>query len=191
MNLQTLTPPSGEPLSLADAKAFARIGDTLDDALITSLIAAARARIEASTGMALISRELRLKLEDWPVGVVKNGALCLPQRPAQSLIGVRITDGETSEDVSDAFELQAGISPRLKLKPAEAWPWPSSVHEWIEIDWVAGFGAAEDVPDDILHALKLIIAHDYENRDATDYQAQDRLQARLDDILISWREVRI
>lgn len=191
MTIETLTPTGGEPLSLADAKAFARIGGNHDDSLISQLIAAARARIEQMTGLALMARSLRLALREWPLGVLDKGGLSLPQRPAISLIAVRLTDGETEEDVTTCFELETGIAPRLTLAPGQGWVWPRSIHQWIEIDWQAGFASAEAVPDDLVHALKIVVAHEFENRDASDYRAQDRLHDRLKDILQPWREMRI
>ena len=192
MNITTLTPPSGEPLSLADAKAFARIGSDYDDTLVQGLISAARGRVEAMTGLALISRSLRLTLTDWPLGVLEYGVLRLPNRPATSLSAVRRTDGDTmNEDITASFQIEAGFTPKLRPAAGTSWIWPRSIHEWIEVDWAAGFGAESDIPDDIKHALKIIVAHEFENRDASDYRAQDRLNDRLKELLLPWMEVRL
>lgn len=191
MNLQTLTPPSGEPLSLADAKLFARVGSDHEDDLLGQLIAAARARVEAETGLALVTRTLRLTLTDWPLGVLERGAFRLPRAPAARLVTVRLRDGEVSEDATDRFELTAGLSPRLTPQPFGAWAWPRSVHERIEIDWVAGFGDSADVPEDLVEAVKLVTAHAFEYRNATDWRAEDALKDRLKALLQPWREMRI
>lgn len=191
MNLQTLTPPSGEPLPMADAKAFTRIGADFDDALIGRLIAAARARIEAETGMALMRRTLRLTLNDWPLYVLERGGLRLPMRPAAGLLAVRLTDGETNEDVTSSFELEAGLSPRVVTKPFGAWVWPRTIHQKIEIDWEAGFDTASDVPEDLVHAMKLIVAFVYEQRGNPAVSAHEDLSERLEATLRPWREVQL
>lgn len=191
MIITTPTPPSGEPLSLADAKSFARIGSDIEDGLIGELISAARARAEAMTGLSLMRRTLRLKLNEWPLGVLDKGGLRLPRRPADSLVAVRLTDGVSSEDVTAQFELEPGFTPRLKPAPGKGWVWPRTIHEWIEVDWLAGFPSAEDIPEDILHVLKIIVAHEFENRDASDYRAQDRLHDRICAGLEPWREMAI
>ncbi len=45
-----ITPPAAEPLTLAQVKAHLRLDGNADDALLTSLIAAARRYLEATTG---------------------------------------------------------------------------------------------------------------------------------------------
>lgn len=191
MHITTLTPPSGEPLSLADAKAFARVGSDHDDALMGQLIAAARAHVETETGLALVTQSLRLTLQDWPIGVLEQGVMRLPRRPAQGLTAVRLTDGVEATLITDQFQLTPGLSPQLKPQSGLAWPWPHSVHQWIEIDWVAGFGAAETVPEDLVHAVKRIVAFGVEHQGSRDWRAHEALTTELDEWLQPWREVRI
>lgn len=50
MPLQLLTPPTAEPVSLVEAKLHLRVDFNDDDALITSLITAARQAAETITG---------------------------------------------------------------------------------------------------------------------------------------------
>src|SRR5690242_18760477 len=54
--------PGEEPVSLAEAKAFARIDGSDEDALVGALIAAARLHVESLTGRALITQTWRLVL---------------------------------------------------------------------------------------------------------------------------------
>ena len=56
MSLQLITPPAIEPVTLAEAKAHLKVDTTDDDTLITSLIAAARARAEWHTRRAFITQ---------------------------------------------------------------------------------------------------------------------------------------
>ena len=66
MPLNLITPPAVEPVTLADAKAHLKVDTTDDDALITALITAARARAEWHTGRALITQSWTLWLDAWP-----------------------------------------------------------------------------------------------------------------------------
>ena len=64
MIVTTLAPPAAEPVSLAEAKEYLRIGGDGEDGLVGSLIAGARARIEGLASVAMITRSLRVTM-DW------------------------------------------------------------------------------------------------------------------------------
>ena len=82
MSLQLNTPPAAEPVTLAEAKAWLRVdtGDD-DDALITSLISAARARAEWHTGRAFVTQGWTLWLDCWPSGACAE----IPLPPLQGV----------------------------------------------------------------------------------------------------------
>ena len=71
MSAILLTPPAAEPWTVAEAKAFLRVEHDDDDAIIASLIAAARGQIEALTRRALMTQTLALRAGSmaggWPV----------------------------------------------------------------------------------------------------------------------------
>jgi len=69
-----LTGPAIEPWSIEEAKRFLRAENDDDDAVIASLIAAARSHVEAMTRCALIAQTWRLVLDQWPNdGRIKPG----------------------------------------------------------------------------------------------------------------------
>ena len=63
MSAILLTAPAAEPLSVAEAKAFLRVEHDDDDAMIASLIAAARNHVEALTRCGLITQTWRIVLD--------------------------------------------------------------------------------------------------------------------------------
>jgi uncharacterized phiE125 gp8 family phage protein len=167
MNVTTLAGPAAEPLGLAEAKAYLRIGSDGEDGLVSELIAAARGRIEAAAGIAMIARTLRVQLRCWPAGMLDSRVLRLPVRPAGGLAAVKVYDAEdAAETVTDRFLLEAGRSARL-VWTSGRFPWPGRRANGIEIDYVAGFGeASEDVAEGLRLAVKRLAAHAYHARDA-------------------------
>ena len=66
MSLLLVSPPAEEPVSLADAKAFARIDTDAEDTLVATLIAAARLSVEVRTKRVLITQGWRCFRDHWP-----------------------------------------------------------------------------------------------------------------------------
>ncbi len=83
MPLQLLTPPTTEPLSLAQAKSHLRVTTTDEDALISGLIAATRAYAQAKTQRQIIGAKWKLVMDSFPgpslVGVPYGKAFTLPE----------------------------------------------------------------------------------------------------------------
>jgi uncharacterized phiE125 gp8 family phage protein len=157
MSLALIAGPAEEPLSLADAKAFARIEVTDDDALVQALIVAARLKIEASTRRFLVTQSWRLKLSTASLGRIVR----VPVAPVQSVTTVRWRDpsGATTTLDPSAYQADLAALPPLVTLLAAA-PATGSV----EIDMVMGYGAAAAVPEPLRHAVRLLVATWYEDR---------------------------
>lgn len=157
MTLTVISPPGEAALSLAEAKAFLRVGHEGEDTLIGDLLAGAQAQLETAAGLVLVTQTLRHSFRTWPSSLTRQGIRLRPG-PAVSLVSVRILDAEEAEDdVTGQFELVDG---RLKVR-ATSWCPPIPIGGEVLVDVVAGFGAAADVPDDLIHALKLILLDAY------------------------------
>ena len=84
MTSYLLSGPASEPVALDEARAYLRLDDTDEDALLTTLVTAARLHVESVTGLALLSQSWRVVRDDWPV----DGTICLPVAPVQSVAAV-------------------------------------------------------------------------------------------------------
>lgn len=190
MRVTTLVAPAAEPMGLAEAKEYLRVGFAGEDDVIADLVAAARGRIEALCGLALVERTLRVTLGCWPDGMLGSRRLRLPVRPAASLSAVRVFDAEgMSEDVTDRFRIEAGRASRLVWAEG-AFPWPGRAWDGVEIDYVAGFGAAaDDVADGLRLAVKRLALHAYQTRDVASIGG--RLPEDVAGLLSPWRRVRL
>jgi uncharacterized phiE125 gp8 family phage protein len=155
--LTLIAPPAEEPLTLAEAKAFARIETTEDDVLVQALILSARLHVEAMTRRFLVTQSWRFELARMPAA----GRIVIPAAPAQSIMAARFRDRAGAATALDPSAWQADLSaipPAVELAAAL----PSGMR--LEFDLVLGYGAAAAVPEPLRHALKLLVASWYEER---------------------------
>ena len=108
MVLSVVTGPSVEPVTLAEARAFARLETIEDDAVLVTLIQAARARAEAITGRQLI----RATYEGW-LDAFESPQLELPRPPLIDIVLVSYVDtaGATIVLSSSLYQVQAPKGP--------------------------------------------------------------------------------
>lgn len=156
-----LIPPSAEPWSVAEAKAFLRVEHDDDDAVIAALIAAARGHVEALCRRALLVQRWRCVLDAWP----PDGRLDPRIGPLRRVVAARVYDqGNTAHDV-DTGTFVVDAAANVIAAPCWALPLPGRAHAGIELDLELGYGtAATDVPNPLRHAIRLLVAHWYENR---------------------------
>ena len=163
MSLTLVTPPAAEPVTLSEAKAHLKVDTAADDALITSLIVAARARAEWHTGRALVTQSWTLWLDAWP----QSGLVEIPLPPLQSVTQVRVYAPDDTPSVLDAssYQLDASSAPaRLTGKINFAPPTNLRAVNAVEIAFTAGYGAASTVPQPVKQAILQIVADLYANR---------------------------
>jgi uncharacterized phiE125 gp8 family phage protein len=161
MSALLLVPPAAEPWSVADAKAYLRVEHGDDDALIASLIAAARGHVEELTRRALLTQRWRFVLDRWPL----DGRLSLPMGPLRGLIAARVFDAANNAHSIDLATFVVDTAANVIASPCWSLPLPGRFTAGIELDVELGFGAnAGDVPDALRHAIRMLVAHWYENR---------------------------
>lgn len=180
MSLQLNTPPAAEPVSLDQAKAWLQVESGNDgDALITALIAAARARCEWHTGRAFVTQAWTLWLD--------RVAFCIdiPLPPLQAVTSVTLyaPDGTATLLDGDGYTVDlAGSRVLLKTVPAQL-----RVVNAIAIAFTAGYGAAADVPAPICQAILQIVSALYEHRGGDAVPTPDNALA----LLAPWRIVKL
>lgn len=158
--------PATEPVTTAEAKSHLRVDIDDDDTLIAGMIEAARDYFEEAARRALITQTWRLNLDAWPAG----NEIELPRSPLQSVSSIVYLDedGDSTTWSSSAYIVDADSEPgRVVLAHGQSWPsgglYPANP---IRITFVAGYGDADDVPEKFKHAIKLLVGHWYEHREA-------------------------
>ena len=191
--LRLKTSPATEPVSLAEAKLHLKIEatDTGEDSLIKRLIVVARRRAEVSTGRALVTQTWTLALDSFPGGVIE-----VPRPPLSSVASITYIDpeGATQTVAADRYRVDAQREPG-RLTPAwdESWPATRPVSNAVEVDFVAGYGTSDKVPEDLRQALLLIVGRYYAHRE--DVQAGGTPPVKMplgaEHLLLPYRRVRV
>jgi len=179
-----LTQPATEPVSLSDAKAHLAVTHSADDALIGSLIKAARRHVEHITGLRLIAQTWEAVFDTFP-----DGPLQLAGWPLQSVTAVEYLDENEAAQtlVSSAYVVAEYRRPGW-ISPVDSWPATQDTYNAVTATFVVGYGDAEDVPDDIVAAIKLIVGGLYANRESlSDKPILDN--PAVDALLFPYREI--
>lgn len=159
-----LTPPAAEPLALDETRAYLRVEHTDDDELIAALIAGARIHVEAQARRALITQGWRLVLDAWP----GDGRIAVRPAPLQAVTAARVYDATGDAQAVDIQALVPDIAASALVFIPWALPAPGRAAAGIEIDVTAGYGDdALAVPEPLRQAVRLLVAHWYENRGVT------------------------
>lgn len=162
MPLERLTTPAVLPVSLTRARQHLRVDDTLDDALIADMLAAASRRLEQEAGIACITSQWRL----WADCLPADGVLRLPLAPVAGIdeVAVRARDGWKTVPGSDWQADLVSRPPRLRM--VNDWPAPDGGLNAVRVTFTAGFGADEAaVPEELRMAVLILAAHYYEFRE--------------------------
>ncbi len=205
MNFKLKTAPTEEPATLAEAKLHLKVENTADDTLISDLISSARELCEKETGRAFITQTWQLFLDRFPFAPngdewwdgTRDGAItnlyeavrhiAIPKPPLVSVSHL-ITYGDDPDnnddpqtfDASNYFVDTVSEPGRLALRINSIWPVRVlRAANGIEVEFVAGYGAAAAVPRDIKNAILITVAHLYENRGDQDMNLPNSAQALL------------
>ncbi len=147
------TSPASEPLTAAEAKLYLRVDGSTEDSAITRMIATARQAAESYMRRSLITQTWTIAYDEGAPAEVK-----LPRGPVQSITGVKIIAADGSQTTLNPaiYFLNAGKETLL----FNAAPFGHI----IEIAYVAGFGDASAVPDQIKQGMLAHIVAMYEDR---------------------------
>jgi len=171
--LALVTPPSIEPVTLAEAKLFLKgDSDTADDALVTDLVAAARRTVEEKLDRALITQTWDYYLDRFPDA---SCPICLERPPLLAVTTVKYTPNGGSIQTMTAgdYYVDNALDTRGRPRRGEVWlnvgkAWPGDVlriRNGVEVRYTAGFGAAAaNVPEQIRSGIKQLVAYWYYNR---------------------------
>ena len=157
-----ITPPEIEPITLEEANTHLRVSG--QDEEVTRLITVARKSLERYLKRTFITTQYKVFSECW------HECMHLPYPTLQSVESVKYIDINGDEQTlsePDYYHVVTNDDPGYIKKRFDAC-YPELDYgnpDAISIEYTAGYGdTANDVPEDIRHALKLMITNYYEQR---------------------------
>lgn len=168
-------------LTLDDVRAHLNLPASLgNDAYLASLVRAATKAAETYTGLSLLSQTVQDQHDGFPCG---RTPIVLRLSPVTAITSIAYTDtaGDSQtwtngEYVTDLVSSPARIAPGVDY----FYPSTSTKIGSVQVTYTAGFGStAASVPQDIIHAVRMLVADYYENRGEAPREMRTSVQALL------------
>jgi uncharacterized phiE125 gp8 family phage protein len=185
MNITVSTAPVKQPLLLSEAKEHLQVVHDRDNNYIGSLIRAATLWAESFTGRKFITQTLTVELD----ASEATGSIQLPYSPVSTLTSFSTydTEGTLTAVLSDYYYL-SGTDPAFLVPNNGGWGL-YRVRKAAQAVYVVGYGASgASMPDDIIHALKIVVADLYHNQESvTDKLALSKVPMSAEALLGPYR----
>lgn len=149
---------------LSEAKAQARVTSSSEDALVSLYIEAALRRIEADTGRAVIARQFKGYLDEFP----DCDEIEIPLGGLSAVDSVKYTDDAGLQTWASSNYTVDATRPYGRIMKGLGVVWPTvklSIVNAVEITFTAGYGTAETaIPGPLRLAILFLTAHWYDQR---------------------------
>ncbi len=150
-------------MSLAEAKLHLRVDVDDDDALISSIITAARQAAETLTGRQLMTARWKLVLDAFPYH-----AIFVAKCPVQSIVSIQYLDMNNIGQMlpSSDYVVETACEP-ARITPVFGKTWPPTLPQIgaVTVTFDAGYGAASAVPEGLKSWIKLRVGSLYAHRE--------------------------
>lgn len=161
-NFKLITAPVSEPLSLDDAKDHLGImaDETGEDDKILSYISAARAVVESQSGLQLLTATYDVYFDRF------ESEMVIHKSPIQSITSIKYIDTDGVEQTISASDYKLNDVrkfPSIKAAYGKSWPSTRCEDNAVVIRFVSGFTSSTLVPDQAIHAIKLLIRQWYDS----------------------------
>ena len=155
-----VTPPTGEPLDLADVKTHLRVTDTAQDVLISAMLSGARQAAETKTRQQLLYARYKLVLDKFPMAGVGTPypfehvvnmpgyAIVLPHAPVVDIVSIQYLDmgGNLQTVDPSVYTANLALMPSI-ITPrfGQIWPIPLPQIGAVTVTYDAGYAATMSV----------------------------------------------
>lgn len=159
-----ITPPTAEPVTLAQVKAHLRIDADItdDDALLAGLIPAARGQAEHRTGRRFGVQTWERTLDAFPAGPI-----LLPNPPVTAVVSIEYDDTAGDEQTFAAENYRARLAGEpAAIRALTSWPATLGEEGAVRIRYTCGLTAADPRWPSLQAWMLLAIGTWYANREA-------------------------
>jgi len=181
MSLTLVTGPETEPLTIEEAKSQLRLDFDEDDALVQRLVRAARMWVEGQTHRALMEQTWDQKMPCFP------GLIRFEKNPVMSVSSITYDEGSSPNPTLAASQYTVVTrNYNSYVAPAYGVSWPSTlaVPEAVTVRFVAGY---TEVPEPLTHAVAMLVAHWYENREITTHGSVSEVPMAVEALISPYR----
>lgn len=167
-SLKRVSAPSSAPITLEDVKSHLAIAHSDEDSYLTSLINVATAHIDGpnGAGIALMPQLWRATYDRVPSSFVMRFG------PVRTIVGIKVGD-EVIDPSTYRFDPDTQILNMV-----------SPINATVKVEFDAGH---DSVPEDLLHAIRMIVGHLYANREAVSTVAMHDVPMAVEAILNRYR----
>lgn len=158
MTLVHVSGPATLPVSVAEMRQHLRVDTEEEDAVIESYIRAALLHVEKVTGVAFAEQTWRWYGDEFP-----DDEICLGMGPVIAVTSVTYQDADDVEQTLDPAEYRVDVVSQAGrvILAGNAWPTTNEVENSIIVEFTAGLATT---PEDVKHAIRLLVASMYEDR---------------------------
>lgn len=176
-----------DPVTLAEAKAWAKVEISDDDDLITALITTATTWMERATNRKFIDAADLVERFDRFFNEMQ-----LPLSPLDSVTTVQYIDsnGDLQTLSNTVYDVDTSVEPGVvRLGFNQVWPITRTTPNAVIITYKVGYGAtAADTPEELKSAIKMLVAHWYEHREAaTDGREVKTIPFAVESVIWSYK----
>lgn len=160
MFLTRTVDPASLPVGLDDMREHLRLDARDEDYLVIAYTGAAVDVIEEMTGRAIMPQTWAYSVS----GPDETNAVALPKPPVSAIVSMTYYDADDVQQtltVSDFYLFKTNDAAQVVPKSGVTWPVTKDRPDALTVTFTTGYS---DVPKSIVHAIKMLVTHWFENR---------------------------
>jgi len=165
MGRTLITAPTGDVVTTAEAKAYAKVLHTAEDTLIDSLVDTAESLVEQICDRQLLQATYDFTFDHWPSA---DDEFEIPFAPTSSITHIKYIDENGDEQTLDpsVYVASTDVDPaQIYLAYGQSWPGLRAQRNAVTVRAVVGYANAAAIPEQIKTAIKIAVTAWLENRE--------------------------